>query len=135
MTDNIYKYAAQNQLRFPSIIGDLLAEDLFELPLTSERKANLDDVAKTINRELKDISEESFVATTSNPRKKELEIALEIVKDVIATKQAENAAALAKTHKAEERKKILDALGAKKDQALTAASIEELEAKLAALDA
>lgn len=132
---DIYKYAAQNELRYDSVRGDLTTEQLFDLPLTSKSGFDLDNVAKAVNAELKSVSEESFVATSTNPRKKQLEISLDIVKDVISTKQAENAAALAKVHKAEERKKILDALGAKKDQALTASSIEELEAKLAALDA
>lgn len=57
-----------------------------------------------------------------------------MVKDVIATKQKANAEALARTHKAEERRKILDAISNKKDEALSGASIDELEKKLAALD-
>lgn len=131
---NIYKYAAQNALRFPSTRGDLTVEQLFQMPLTSSTGFDLDTTAKAINSELKAAGEESFVAKASDPRKAMLEIALEIVKDVIATKQAAAAALLARQHKAEERRKILDALGAKKDQQLTEASIEELEAKLAALE-
>lgn len=131
---DIYKYAAQNNLRFPSTRGILLVEDLFDLPLTSRNGCDLDNVAKVVNAELKSVSEESFVATSTNPRKAPLEVMLEIVKDVIATKQAENAAALAKTHRAEERRKLLDAIANKKDALLSTASIEELESKLAALD-
>ena len=133
MTD-IYKYAAQNGLRFPSDRGELTAEDLFDLPLSARIGFDLDNVAKAVNNELKACGEESFVSTAINPKKKPLEVALDIVKDVIATKQAQNADALARQHKSEERRKILDALSAKKDQALTAASIEDLEAKLAALE-
>lgn len=59
---------------------------------------------------------------------------LDIVKDVIATKQAAIAAHEAKRKKAEERRKILDLINTKKDEQLSAASIEELEKKLAALD-
>lgn len=134
MTADIYKYAAQNTLRFPSTRGALQVEDLFDLPLTSRNGCDLDNIAKAINNELKSVTEESFVATTANPRKAPLETALEIVKDVIATKQAENAAELAKKHRAEERRKLLDAIANKKDALLSTASIEELEAKLAALD-
>ncbi len=134
MSIELYKYAAQHQLRFASRSGNLTVEDLFDLPLTSERGSSLDDTAKKINAELKSVSEESFVVTSSNPRKKMLEIALDIVKDVIATKLAENEAERLKAAKKDERRKILDALAAKKDQKLTEASIEELEAKLAALD-
>jgi hypothetical protein len=131
----IYKIAARNKFRFPSVRGDLSVEQLFELPLKSATGFDLDNVARTVNTELKALSEESFVEdTVSTPRKKTLETALEIVKDVIKTKQEENATRLSKAKKAEERKKILDAIGAKKDQQLTQASLEELEKKLAALE-
>lgn len=135
MTD-FYKFAAQNMLRFPSTKGDLTVEQLFHLPLTSKGVANLDNVAKTIYNELKAFGEVSFVEDTSaNPRKEALTVALEIVKDVIATKQAENRAALAKSNRTAERKKILDAMAAKKDETLSKASMEDLEKQLAALDA
>lgn len=133
MTD-IYKYAAQNGLRFPSIRGELLVEQLFDLPLTSVNGFNLDNVAKDVNAELKACGEESFVSTTANPQQKVLEIALDIVKDVIATKQAISAKALDRQHRTEERRRLLDAIAAKKDQVLSAASMDELEKQLAALD-
>ncbi len=127
---DLYKFAAQRGLRFPSGRGSLIVEQLYQLPLVE-----LDKTARTINTELKGMGEESFLTNTqSNPRKTELSVALDIVKDVIATKEAENAAERAKISKTAERKKILDALGAKKDAALTAASVEELEKKLAALE-
>lgn len=132
--DDIYKYVAQNGLRFNSDRGALTVEQLFSLPLSSKTGFDLDSVAKGVNADLRACGEESFVSTAINPRQKPLEIALEVVKDVIATKQKANAEALARTHKAEERRKILDAISNKKDEALSAASIDELEKKLAALD-
>lgn len=135
MTD-IYKYAAQTALRFSSIKGELTVEQLFHLPLKSLSGFDLDSVAKKINVQLKGASEESFVEdTSSDPRKQALTMALDIVKDVIKTKQEENRAALAKANKAVERKKILDIMAAKKDETLSKATLEELEKKLAELDA
>lgn len=131
----IYKIAAQKGIRFPSNRGDLTVEQLFSLSLRSGDGFDLDIVARTINNDLKGLTEESFVEDTrSNPRKTELEVSLEIVKDVIKTKQAEQQAALNRSQKAIERKKILDAMSQKKDAALTTASLEELEQKLAALE-
>lgn len=131
----MYKFVVQNKLRFPSLKGELTVEQLFDLPLKSNSGFDLDNVARTINGDIKEIGEESFVETSSNnPRKKILEHSLEIVKDIIKTKQEENAARLSKAKKTEERRKILDALSAKKDQQLSQASIEELESKLAALE-
>ncbi len=133
---DVYKFAAQNGLRFPSKRGELTVEQLFQLPLKSQSGFDLDTVARTINNQLKGVSEESFVEdTAADPRREALKVSLDIVKDVIATKQAENRAALVKRDRAEQRRKILDAMSAKQDQALSAASIEELEKKLAELDA
>jgi hypothetical protein len=135
MSDSIYKFTAQNQLRFASKRGDLTVEQLFQLPLKSQSGFDLDTVARTINGQLNGVSEESFVEdNTADPRKQALSVALEIVKDVIATKQAEKRAALAKVNKAAERKKILDAIAAKRDEKLSQASLDELEKQLAAID-
>lgn len=131
----MYKFAVQHKLRFASKRGELIVEQLFDLPLKSTSGFDLDTVARTINTQLKSMTEESFVEDPKdNPQKKVLEVSLEIVKDVIKTKQEENAARELRKKRAEERKKILDAIGAKKDQQLSAATIEELEQKLSALD-
>ena len=132
---NIYKFAAQNTLRFPSKRGDITVEQLFQLPLKSQTGFDLNEVAKAINAQLKSASEEDFVGNDStDPKQKILQVAMEIVKDVIETKKAENAAAASRVHRAAERRKLLDAIAAKKDAALTQASMEDLEKKLAALD-
>ncbi len=132
---DIYKFAAQNNLRFPSNRGQLTVEQLFQMPLQSKTGLDLDSTAKAINQALKDLGEESFVENAaSNPQRRLIEISFEIVKDVIKTKQDENKAQLAKANKTLERKKLLDALGAKKDEALSKATIEELEKKLAELE-
>ncbi len=132
---DIYKIAAQTGIRFVTNRGELTVEQLFAMPLKSGSGFDLDTTARTINSELKEMSEESFVEDpAANPRKVELETSLAIVKDVIKTKQEENAAVRLKAAKVIERKKILDAIGAKKDAALTTASLDELEKKLAELD-
>lgn len=132
---DMYKFAFQNKLRFQSIRGLLTVEQLFDIPLKAQNGFDLDSVARAINTELKGASEESFVEDrTTDPRKTTLTVSLDIVKDVIATKQAENRVARDKAQKAVERKKILDLIGAKKDEKLSQASIEELEKQLAALD-
>ena len=132
---DIYKFAAMSGMRFPSRKGDLTVEQLFQLPLKSQSGFDLDAVAKAVNAQLKEVGEESFVEDTSgDPKTTALKVALDVCKDVIKTKQDENRAALAKREKAEQRQKILAAMAAKKDQALTAASVEELEKQLAALE-
>jgi hypothetical protein len=133
--NEIYKFAAKNSLRFPSTRGELTVEQLFQLPLKTVSQFDLDTVARTIYSQLKEVSEESFVEDiAADPRKQMLTVSLDIVKDVIATKQADNRAMFAHTQRAVERKKILDAISAKKDEKLTQSSLDELEKQLAALD-
>ena len=84
---NIYQKAAATKLRFKTNNGAISAEDLFDLPLSSKNEMNLDTVAKTVYAALKAEEEGSFVNKTSNPRKEQLELAMEIVKDVIRIKQ------------------------------------------------
>lgn len=132
----MYKFAAQNKLRFPSKRGELTVEDLYELPLQSKTGFDLDSVAKAVNAELKETGEESFVPTaTTDPKKARLSTMLDIVKDVIATKVEENKAALARRERQAEIARIRDLIIQKKDEKLAGSSLEELEAKLAALSA
>jgi hypothetical protein len=132
---DIYKFAAQNQLRFPSTRGELTVEDLFSLPLKSPNNFDLDTVARTVNAELKSVMTESFVESPKpNGQQERLNTMLDIVKDVIKTKQDETAAALAKQNRSIERRKILDAIAAQKDQTLRTSSVEDLEKRLAELD-
>jgi hypothetical protein len=134
---DIYKFAAQNRLRFPSPLagGGLTVEQLFQLPLRSETGASdLNTVAKTINAELNTSKEEDFVGDeTLTPAKERLTIALDIVKDVIKTKQDANKAAREQSDRLAQKRKILDLISQKKDEKLSSQSIEDLEKQLAEL--
>lgn len=131
--DNLFVTATRKQFRFPSEIGELTTEQLWELPLTSRRGANLNAVAIAVNTELKGLAEESFVGPSNDPRRREFEEKLEVVKFVIAVKQDEQAAATARVAKQELRRRIEEAIAAKEGQQLQDASLEDLQAQLAAL--
>lgn len=134
---DMYKFAAQKKLRFPSKRGPLLVEDLFQLPLTTKviNADDLDTVAKAINKQLKEVSEESFVSDrTNDPKAKALQVALDIVKDVIATRKDAIKAVQAKAERDAKRNAILDALDKKKGQVLETSSMDELKKQLADLD-
>lgn len=132
MTD-LFVTASRKKFRFASERGELNIEQLWDLPLTSKNGFNLNAVAITVNSELKGLAEESFVETSSNPRRRELEQMLEIVKFIIAAKQDETKAASERLAKQAMRRKLQEAIEAKEDQALVGSSIEELKAQLAAL--
>jgi cellulose biosynthesis protein BcsQ len=128
---DLFLEAVRNKYRFDSPQGLLSVEDLFDLPLTSARNgvANLNDVAKTINKRLKETTEESFVDSVSSTDRKAQKM-LDIVKQVIAIKQEENEARRTAAERSEQKQKILEALANRKDQALQNASEEELKEML-----
>lgn len=130
---NLFITASRKKFRFASERGDLTVENLWDLPLTSKNGFNLNAVAIRVNAELKDLAEESFVETSTNPRRKDLENMLEIVKYVIAVKQDEAKAATERVAKQELKRKLREAIEAKEGEALQSASLEDLKAQLAAL--
>lgn len=132
-TTNLFETAARKKFRFNSVQGMLTVELLWDLPLTSKTRACLDDVAKDVNGELKLETEESFVETKTSARKVELQMKLDLVKHIIATKQQENAEALKKEERKEQREKLARLIADKKDETLKGMSEEQLVAELAKL--
>ncbi len=141
MTMNIFEYATLHKVRYPSPVGELTTEQLWDLPLLSKpikgstERPDLDKVAKAINNELKSITEESFVKTSSNPRVPLLTNALAVVKHIIEYKQALEVAAAERSAKAEKRAVLMQAYEAQqKEELVKGKSSEELLAALKALD-
>ena len=128
---NMFEEAARRQLRFKTVGGLVSAEDLFRLPLTGNKKLNLDEVAKGINRELKDATEESFVKKQSTSPTNQLR--MDIVKHIIAVKlQEEEDVAKAAERKAR-KDKLIAVLGRKQDAELEEMSVEDIQKEIAAL--
>ena len=130
---NIFKQAAQLKMRFPSVRGFLIAEQLFDLPLTSKNGFDLDTVAKDVNKLLKEQAEESFVSTTDNPLASVYQVMLDIVKEIIADKLAEAAAARTRSSNAAERQSLLALLDEKNKDELKGLSKEELQKRISEL--
>lgn len=131
--DNLFMQATRIALRFPSNKGPLTVEQLWELPLQAKNSFDLDTVAKTVNAELRALSDDSFVETRSNPAKTEKALALEIVKAIIAYKQDENATQRSQAANKEMRDRLMAIRAEKQDAALKGLSLEEIDAQIAAL--
>lgn len=126
----IFEKATREKFRYPSTKGLLTTEQLWELPLTAKSGFSLDDVAKTVNAELKAVDTESFVTTEANPAKATLETKLAVVKHVIAVRIAEDQAAKAAAARKLEKEKLLAVLGRKQDAVLENLTEEELLARI-----
>ena len=131
---NLFEFAARNKLRFASSRApELTAEQLWDVPLRSRDDFNLDDIAKRASRALKAVSEESFVETAKTAQHTRLEVALDLVKYVIETKIAEEAAAEQRKQNKAEKEKLLQILAEKQDGKLSALSESELKKRIAVL--
>lgn len=134
--DNIGKLlvlALKNKYRFPNGKGgELVLEQLWDLPLVSANGISLDTTAKAVNAQLKAHQEESFVATSS-PAVTVLANKLEIVKFVIADKQAAVAARQEAANRSAKLNILTEALIEKEIEEVKNLSPEELRKQIAEL--
>lgn len=130
----LFQLASRQKFRFQSVKGELTVEQLWDLPLQSRSGFDLDTIAKLVNSDLKRVTEDSFVTTArANPGKVQLEQKLELVKVIIAQRLADNEAANLAADRAAERDKLLAIRAQKQDENLGSLSLEEIDAKIAAL--
>lgn len=127
-TNDLFILASRKKYRFPSDKGDLTTEQLWDVPLTSRNGYSVDNIAIAVNRELRSLQEESFVQNRSNPRRSELQNMLDILKEVIAIRQAESEQATELAKRQSQKKVIQEAIERKRQQNLESMSLEELEA-------
>ncbi len=133
---DIFERASRAKLRFASSVGDLTTEQMWDLPLTAKGdRPNLDSLARGVFSELKSLEEGSFVTLTPDPRKVTMELALDILKHVIAAKLEAKAASEKAAENAERKRKLLSALASKEEAELVGMSKDQIEAEIAKLDA
>lgn len=131
---NIFEYATRNKLRFASTRGELSVELLWDVPLRSKDDFNLNEIAKAVNKTLKDATEESFVETARSALHVRLETALEIVKSIIETKLNDEENAKKRADNKVERERLLNILAEKQAGKLSELSEKELQKRIEALE-
>ena len=132
----MFETASRLKIRFESQKGPLSVEDLWDLPLTSTtNKPNLDDIARSVNRQLKSEGDDTSFVTSSTKSDKtvQLQLKLDILKHVIGVKMAEREVQRKAEANKAQRQRILEIINAKQDSALQNQSIEELQAILASM--
>lgn len=116
-----FKKAAKLRLRFSTSRGQLAVEDLYDLNLTS-----LNEIAKSVNRELKASEEESFIETKSS-KDTVLELKLEILKEVIADKIEDRDKKKARAERQAKMANIAALIESKQMEALGATPLADLQ--------
>lgn len=125
---NNFEKATRLRLRFETSRGNLNVEDLWKLPL-----AELDKLAISLNKQLKEASEESFIKAKSKNNVL-LELRFDIVKHIIETLLSEDEERKKAADKKAKREQLLELIARKKNQELEGKSVEELEAELSKLE-
>lgn len=126
--NDIFEKASRLKLRFIGFGGALSVEDLWDLPLQHNTRPNLDDIAKDLNRQVKEAEgETSFVKPANNSLSEKLALSFEIVKHVINVKVTERDARQEATARAEKKQKLLALIDTKQNQELEGKSLEELQ--------
>jgi hypothetical protein len=122
----MFDKATRQKIRFTTPSGQLSAEELWDLPLTSAKSANLDSIAIQLDKELKETSTVSFVNKTA--KGSELtRLKFDVVLHIMEVRTAEAEAATLTKANAERKQKLLSILAEKQDADLKGKSTEELQ--------
>lgn len=130
----MFDVATRTKLRFETAVGLLSVEDLWDLPLSSVNgRPNLNDIAVALHHQMKEAAEvTSFVDDSAKPDET-IQLRFDIVKHIIDAKKADREERAASARKAELKRQLLEIVDRKQNQGLEALSLEELQAKIAAL--
>ena len=122
---NIFERATLLKIRFSTDLGDLTVEDLWDLPLTSTKKVNLDDIARELHKHLKNDEDVSFVV---KERKSDdlIQLKFDIVKYIIDVLLAEKEAEENKKQKSEKMQTLLAIKAKHEEEALVKLPLEEI---------
>ena len=129
--NDIFEQATRRGLRFDSSKGVLTVEDLWNLPLTSETKTNLDEIAINLNNKLKG-SSVSFVSQAQKVSDDDV-LRFELVKHIIEVRVAERDAAQLAEARRQQRAALQELISRKEAEALGEKSLDELRELLSQL--
>jgi hypothetical protein len=128
-TEKMFEQASRQKLRFSTTKGVLSTEDLWDLSLES-----LDALAKGVNKDVKEQSEESFIKKASTVSK-DLQFRLDILKHIIEVKLAEKDEAKVKADKRARLERLKEVAARKQETALEARDLADIEKEIAELEA
>ena len=128
----MFEKASRLKIRFDSARGQMSDKELWEIPLTSKDGFSVDEIAKSLNRELKSDEDESFVSKKSKTNEV-LQLKFDIVKHVIKVRLDEAEVASQVKEVKEKKQKIMAIIAKKEDETLESVSIEKLREMLESL--
>ena len=128
----LFEKASRSKVRFDSSRGQLSVEDLWDLPLTSNTKPNLDDIARSLHKQLKNDDDVSFVIKDKKSDTT-VQLKFDIVKHIIEIRIAEDDARSKARDNATKKQRILQLIAERQDEELKGKSLDDLTAMVAEL--
>lgn len=125
---SIFEKATRKKLRFATSKGLITTEDLWDLSLES-----LDNVAKRLNKEVKESAEESFIKKRS-VASTNLQLSFDVVKHIIDVKLKEKEEKLLAVEKAQRKQLLTDLIQKKELSSLEEKTLDELKKELESID-
>ncbi len=133
-TATMFEAATRAKLRFDTPKGQLTVEDLWDLPLASANKANLDDIAKDLYRQLKaDGDVVSFVEQSATPANAAVQLKFDLVKHVISARLTENRIKADEQTRKAKKQQLLSILERKENAALEELTPEQIREMIASM--
>lgn len=124
----IFEKASRLRLRFNTREGVLATEDLWDLNLSQ-----LNTLAKSLNKEIKEMEEEDFLEEKSSKDIK-TQLKFDIVKKILDTKKEELKKREEASLRKERKEELLAARKRKQDESTDNMSLEEIDKELAELE-
>lgn len=117
---NLFETAVRNRYRF-NYKGLVSVEDLLELTVTE-----LDSIFRGLNKELKQVTEESLL-TTKTQEDTEIENKIALIKLIVAEKLAESEARIKAQEKKAQQQEIMALIKRKQQESLESLTEEQLQ--------
>ena len=129
----MFEKASRLKLRFDTNKGMLSVEDLWDLPLLSAtNKVNLDDIARSLHRQLKNDDDVSFV-NLDRKSDKIVQLKFDVVKYIIEVRLAEADAAKITRENREKKDRLLQLIAERQDDDLKNMPLDDLKKMVAEL--
>lgn len=117
---SIFEKATRQKLRFETSVGYVSIEDLWDLPLSK-----LNDVAKKLNKDIKNEEEEDFLEETSK-EDTTIRLKFDVVLHILQVKKKERDERKEAQERKAKKQRLLEVLERKEDEALEGLSKEEI---------
>jgi hypothetical protein len=129
---NIFEQASRLSLTFATPLGTLRTDDLWSLPLTSNKGTSLDQLAVALHNELQNKGTLSFVTDAVKPNDY-TQLRFDIIKHILDIKIAERDAAAKARADREKKQKLLELISRKENQELENMPLDDLRKMVEAL--